>query len=144
MSFAVNASVTRDLLGLGNLNINDHVNYTLASGIMSGQVSWDRQQASSQWIDGDVTVSRRRGNVTEPITLYVRGGDHGELISNVHTAIEAFSQDAFGLAIVINGEFNQYQCESADYSVDWGYVLHSNMTILKFQVLRSPLPIRGL
>lgn len=144
MALGTTASVTRSLLGLGNLDINDHVSYVLSYGILGANTSWERNQVKSQWVDGDVTVSRRRGNVIEPMVFHVYGNDQSDLQSNISTLIDAFIQDSFTMTIDLDGSTYQYSCESADHSVEWGYKMHSAMTTVTFQVPRKPIALAGV
>ena len=99
MSIPVTAYVTRELLALDNLYINDHLTYALTTTLMGGQSAWDRNEASSPWVDGEFTVSRKKRNVTEQIVIDVYGSDQVELQDNIKTLIQAFTQDNFGESI---------------------------------------------
>ena len=57
------ALVSRDLLGLGALNINDHENYRVAPGFLGGQVTWVRSTAASPYMDDEVTAENRQAVV---------------------------------------------------------------------------------
>lgn len=142
---SVVAKVTRASLGLGDLNINDHVKYALAGPeIMSGQVSWQRTQASSPWVDGEVTVARRRGNVMEPLTVYVAGTSQSNLNSNIKALIDAFVQDRYTLSITVGSQQHDWDCESADYSVKMNTVYeYSRYVPVTFSIMRRPSPLTG-
>lgn len=142
---SVVAKVTRASLGLGDLNINDRTTYTLAGPqIMGGTVAWDRQQVSAPWVDGEITVARRRGNVMEPLAVYVAGTNQSSLNSNIQTLIAAFTQDRYTLSITIGGQQHDWDCESADYSVQVSAPhLKSLYVPVTFQIMRKPAPLTG-
>jgi hypothetical protein len=140
MAFVVTAKVTRNDLGLTDLNINDHVNYSLSASIMGGTVSWERREATSPWVDGSVTTARRRQKATETMQVNVYGGTQSELLDNMRELVEAFSQNSYTLKIVLKGTDYHYACEAADYSVEWGYKMHSEQAMVTFQVPRHPTP----
>lgn len=140
----VSALVTRTLLSLTSLDINDYENYILADQIMGGTVSYQREQASSPWVDGEITVSRRRGNVTEPFRVWVIGSSASDLNSNVGTLITAFQQDLFTLQITVGGTAYAWQCEASDYSMDFTNVnLKALKVMVTFNLMRSPILLAG-
>lgn len=145
MALAFTAQVTRTLLGLGNLNVNDHLNYITTTQIMGGTVSWQRNAVSSPYVDGDVTVSRRRANVTDQFVINVLGATHAQIKTNLTTLINAFMQDEFDLLLSADGATYQYKCETSDYSVEWNHAKwHDNLVTVSFQVMRKPIAIQGV
>jgi hypothetical protein len=142
------ALVSRDLLGLGALNINDHENYRVAPGFLGGQVTWVRSTAASPYMDDEVTVHRRRGKVTEPVVVEVLSGDAGtstKMQSNVNALVQAFSQDNFTLDVTVNGQKHTYSCEAADFQIAWtGPRLVAKQLQVAFQMPRAPVPIVGV
>ena len=143
MALTVAATVTRTDLGLSTLNINDHVNYALGSQILGGTVSWERNQVNSPWVDGDITVSRRRPNVQESVQINVYGDNQTEMLANIKEITEAFSQNSYQMTVTLNGQVYRYQCESADYSVEWGVKMHSSQCMVMFSVPRRPIALAG-
>lgn len=142
---SLSALVTRTDLSLADLNINDSTNYRIAGPeIMAGQVSWDRQQINSPWVEGDITISRRRPNVNSQLTVYVAGTDQANLMTNIRTLVSAFSQDRYTLQINIGSAVNQWDCEAADYSVqmDTAHVYGKYIPV-SFNIPRNPVPLSG-
>jgi hypothetical protein len=139
------AVITRPILGGGDLNFNDHTNYVLAGpNVMGGTVQWDRQTVSAPWVDGDITVARRRGNVMDQITIYVTGSDQSALNSNISTLISAFTQDRFGMQISTGGANHAWDCECADYQVEWDTVhVYAKYVKVTFTIPRKPVPTAG-
>lgn len=138
------ATVTRTLLGLSNLNINDHVNYTLTDTIMGGTVTWERNTASSPYVDGDITVSRRRPNVQEQLRIYVMGDNQNMLQQNLSTLIQAFIQDTYTLQIAPGNQAYAWQCEAADYTIAWSNVhFVAKKLEVTFSIPRRPVMTAG-
>lgn len=139
------AKVTRAQLGLQDLYINDHSKYVIAGlDILSGTVSWQRQQVSAPWVDGDVTVARRRSSVMEPLTVYVAGTNQADLNTNIGTLLAAFTQDRYTLSIAIGSQQHDWDCEAADYSVKINTVYVKSVYVpVTFQIMRKPVPLTG-
>jgi predicted amino acid-binding ACT domain protein len=140
------ARVSRTLLSLGDLDINDHSSYVLAGPLpVQGAVQWDRQQVSVPWVDGDITIARRRTNSTENISIYAAGADQASLDANIATLTEAFFQDRFVLQIIVGGSNHAWDCEAADLTqvlYDTSHVVAKYVTVT-FAVPRMPIPLAG-
>jgi hypothetical protein len=114
----VSVLVSRDRLGLDDLQINDHLDYIIAGpDFLGGQQSWDRTQVSSPFADGEVTVNRRRQNVQENILLEVLGSSTADVHANAKAVVNAFSQDTFTITVSINSSSTVYECEASDYRI---------------------------
>lgn len=145
MSLTFSASVTRSSLGLGDLDIHDGLNYVITNRLFGGSVSYQRNQVSSPYVDGDVTVTRRRPNVSENISIHVYGSDHASMATNVSALIAAFSQDSFNIGVTVGNQLYQYQCEAADYQMEWDQAkMHSTQTTVNFQLPRRPAAVSGV
>lgn len=142
---ALVATVSRASLGLPALAINDHLSYALAPGFLGASVVWKRNQASSAYLDGDVTVNRTRSNVVEPVVVEVMGVNQVALQNAVNDLIGAFIQDSFELSVTIGGVQHTYYCESADYQMTWvGHRFIAKQLQVSFQVPRRPVPKIGV
>jgi dienelactone hydrolase len=141
----ISALVTRTELGMADLNINDATTYRVAGpSAMGGQVSWVRQQVSAPWVDGDITVARRRQNVMEPLTLYIKGSSQADMDTKIATLIQAFTQHRYGLQIVVGGANHAWDCEAADYQVTLDTVhFHALYAQATFQIPRKPVALSG-
>lgn len=139
------ATVTRAQLGLGDLNINDGNTYTLAGPqIMGGTVTWDRRQVSSPWVDGDVTVARRRANVQDQLTFYVGGSSTANMNLNLQNLIWAFTQDRYTLSITVGSQQFAWDCEAADYSVQIDTPhMKALYVAVTFTIPRKPAALSG-
>ena len=140
----LDVSVSRALLGLADLAINDHLAYYLSPQFLGGQVTWNRQQATSPFVDGAVTTYRTRGMVTEQLGVEVLGDTPGELDGNLAVLLAAFVQDSFHLAVAIGAQSWEYLCEAADYQVAWsGPRFIARQLQVLFGVPRQPVPVAG-
>jgi hypothetical protein len=143
--------LTRDWLGLAPLEINDRVRYKIADQLMGTQVTYNRNQITSPWMDGAVTVSRQLEVISEPVSVEV-WGRHGEgdplsnavLQQNMATVLRAFNQDNFTLTIAVENATYAYQCEAADYQVTWtGNRFLAKEGYIAFSVPRQPMALTG-
>jgi hypothetical protein len=143
---SISALVSRTLLGLGDLNINDHSKYVLAGPMaFGGQVQWNRRQVEAPWVDGQITVERHRTNVTEPLSIYVAGTSLGDLDTNLGVLLAAFMQDRYTFQLVVGGANHAWDCESADVSqvlYDTAHVYNKYVTVT-LAVPRKPIPLAG-
>lgn len=145
MALTFTANVTRTDLGLANLNINDYTKYITTTQIMGGQVTWQRNSVSSPYVDGDVTISRRRPSVNDVFAINVIGTTHAIVKTNLQTLVQAFLQDKFNIIITVDGATYQYECETSDYSVEWNHAkFHEKMITVTFNVMRKPIAISGV
>lgn len=142
---ALYARVTRPLIGGGDLDINDHTHYVVAGPmVMGGMVQWDRKTVSAPWVDGDITVARRRGTIMEQLTIYVMGTDQSDLNTNIAALISAFTQDRYAVQLAVGGSDHSWDCEAADYQVEWDTVhVYSKYVRVTFSIPRKPIPLTG-
>ena len=143
-SLGMSVTVTRTQLGLSPLAINDHISYYVADTFMGGQVSWTRNQVTSPFVDGAVTVNRTRSMVTEQVVIEVLGGTQALIQANAATLISAFLQDSFLLTITVATTTYQYLCEASDFQVTWtGPRFFAKQAQVTFSMPRQPIPVIG-
>lgn len=138
--------VSRTLLGLADLEINDFENYYVASQFLGANAGWNRTQIGAPWTDGTVTVNRTRQMVNEPLAVEVFGGDLEDVKNNVAELLDAFAQDAFTIDVTMDGfEYAKYQCEAADVQHGWvGARFIEGQVQIVFSVPRQPVPLVGV
>lgn len=107
--------ISRDSLGLGPLEIASSPDFFIGTQFLGAAVQWDRQQVTSVFLDGAVTVSRHRQMVTEQIAVEVTADNLVAVQARINTLIQAFLQDSFTMTVVAGGSTRQYRCETADY-----------------------------
>lgn len=116
--------ISRDDLGLADLDLNDHVNYYISNQNFLGQtVTFNRNQISSPFIDGQITTFRNMQSIQDQLTLEVLSSDGSylALMNNVRAAVAAFLQDSYTLTFEygVSARTVKYQCEAADYTIDY-------------------------
>lgn len=142
--FTLAASITRTSLALGDLNLNDHINYAVSVPVLGGEGRWTRNLDSSAYMDGELEVNARLTNITETIGLEVYGADWAGVMANFGAALTAFKQARYNLTMTINGHTHTWRCQRAD----WAYEINSgrvaaNQIKVAFSVPRSPLAVAG-
>jgi len=154
----LSVTVSRHNLGLDLLQINDQVVYRCAATPFLGEsMSWTRNQLTSAYIDGAVTVNRARQMVNEQVAVEVSGRNAAmpkraptqlQAQLNMAVLIEAFTQDSFVLELLLGDGTGaarySYQCEAADVQVAWASpraIAMQNQVV--FTVPRQPVPISG-
>ena len=144
-NIALSVTVDRNDLGLSTLDINDHVNYYVSSNSFLGAtVSWQRTQVTSPFLDGSVTVTRNREQVTDNLSVEVLGTSYSNLMNNLGNLIDAFTQDTFNLQVAFSTSVLQYMCEAADYTVQFDSSRWIGQQVLvTFSIPRNPVPITG-
>jgi hypothetical protein len=142
---ALFVTVTRSLLGLSPLEIASSPDYYIGTQFLGAQVQWERQQVSSSWLDGAVTVNRHRQMVTEQIAVEILDDDLNSVRSKMITLIQAFVQDNFRMTVVAGNSTRIYQCEAADYQdASWTTPrMAGAQGQILFSVPRQPVLIGG-
>lgn len=116
---AFGISITRGELGLIALDLNDHVNYIVSEQLMGAQQTWNRQTVKSPFVDGEFTVHRAAGSRHEALGVQVLGGTQTQLQVNLQALTDALSQFRFQLTMVLDETSRTWQCETADFTVDY-------------------------
>jgi hypothetical protein len=137
--------ITRASLGLPDLQLNDHETYYVsADQFMGAQSAWNRNQVSSPFIDGSVTISRQRTMVNEPLALEVIGDSPLEVQQAITALKQAFDQSDFNIGVQLGAATWTYQCEAADTTIARSTPrLVANQWQVVFSVPRQPNPITG-
>lgn len=136
-------TITRTLLALGDLNLNDHTNF-IAAPSTPGSVEWDRVQVSAPNVDDDITVHRRLKKITEEVPIEVKGSSDASLQTNLAALLAALKQASFTLTTTFNGTSYAWACEAADYQVEWsGPRVVAKQFIVRARIPRSPHPVTG-
>lgn len=132
-------TVTRAELALGPLDINDHLNFIVADKIMGGQATWNRQTAKSPFVDGEFTVHRSRAQLKDQMSVQVLGDTQTTMQANLATVIAAFTQFRFQMTLALEDGTRIYNCETADYTVDWDRLRWmSRQVLVTFDIPRYP------
>src|SRR3954471_7485848 len=142
----MSVTVTRTLLGLPDLELNDFVRYSIGAQFLGGNVSWNKQQVGSIFVDGQTTTARSMQNVTEQVAVEVYAEDIDELRANTTEVDQAFFQDSFVMTVTVDGVvYAQYMCEAADRQLTWtGPRLIEHQNAIVYSMPRQPLPLAGV
>lgn len=145
MTLPVAAWVTRDELGLDDLDIDDGDRYVMTNKVNPGSVSWSRQQVESNFVHGAFTIGRRKDLSTMEMVINVEADHFHNLTNYVEELVEAFEQDTFRLHIEVEGRTYEWMCETADHAVSWDPVrVHNRRVSVAFSIPRQPIPVRGV
>lgn len=136
--------ISRSSLALADLEINDLTNYRVAPQFLGGNVSYNRVEASSVFMDSSVTIFRTLPKVQEQVQIEVLGTSQANLMANIDALIKAFSQNSFTMTITLAGQVWQYQCEAADRQMTWtGPRFIAKQVQITFTMPRHPTPLQG-
>lgn len=120
----------------GWLEINDGHKYSLtAESLVATQRTWRRQEVSSPFVDGTFTVNAVLENISLPVSLYVYGADHGDMVRNLEAVTAAFEQFDYILAIRRGEHAEVWRCQLSDSSIDTRREFqHARMAMVTFPV----------
>lgn len=136
--------ISRLELSLAPLDLNDHVNYQVASEILGGSQTWRRMSVSSPYVDGEYTVNATRGRVEERFGVQVYAEDQQTLQENIGLLVDAVSQFRFQLRLEMDEAVYIWQCEAADYTLDFNQSrMMAKRALVNLLIPRSPKLVRG-
>lgn len=139
-------SVTRTELALAALNLEVEGAYRVTS-IGPGGRLWRRQLATSRYMHGRALVHAvlEQGDLALGVRCYSTTGTG--LNNNTVALIEAFSQRAYDVTVVIEGATQTWRCEPADLQVTSGewdkYALAQHQQEYTLIIPRNPVPTAG-
>jgi hypothetical protein len=125
----------------GWINLDDHQNYIVAAeSFAASATTWRRTQVTGPYVAGKFTVSAVPDQVTENVTIYVLGESQTEMQINLANLIDAVSQPAFELQWSADNAVYIWQCDCADYTVDFVAAnLYARHLAVKLQIPRNPV-----
>lgn len=142
----ITAEVTRTELGLGNLDLNDDVNFRFGRGVEVGRLTWRKDVVTSPYVHGRFPVREVKDAVESKITVYVIAPDHATLSTNVGVLIGAFTEQyEYNLQIVVEGQTYAWRCERADYEVAFATETFNALFVpVSLAFYRSPIQVAGV
>lgn len=145
VDIALSIKVSRTLLGLPDLELNDHTAYYAASEQFFGaNEGWNHDRVTSRWLDGAVVTSRQRQMVQEPLAIECLGDTSAEVEANILAMLHAVSQSDYTITVTLNGQVHIYQCEPADRTVARSTArLYNNQWQIVLNIPRQPSPLSG-
>lgn len=140
------AIVTRTELGLGDLDLNDEVNFQFGRGIEVGRLTWRKDVVTSPYVHGRFPVREVKDAVESKITIYVLGTDHATLSTNIGVLIGAFTEQyQYELQIIVEGQSYSWLCERADYEVAFATETFNAIFVpVSLSFYRSPIQVSGV
>ena len=112
--------VTRTLLALSALNINDEGTYfLLEDGLDPGGVTWRRDEVESKYTDGSYEVGAVKEDAGASYGVAVKAATQTALHAAVLAIVNAFTQRTFTLQVTIDSISTAYTCKRANYQVSW-------------------------
>jgi hypothetical protein len=142
-TLTLSVKLTRTLLGLDDLELNDHGAYYI-SELGDYAIQWDRKTISTPWTDGDITVQRSRRSVERRVVIEVLGTTTTQMKQRARTLIDALSQDSYNMTVNMDGDSSTYRCEAADYTISWDKErAHSSRTLVSAVIRQSPAMVSG-
>ncbi len=142
---ALTAKITRTLLSLGDLNINNHTTYAIGPTIFGGGRNWVRKSTDSDYVHGEPTISKRLANTTDMLQVYVKGSTMSALDTALGTLNDALAQHRYVLQLYMNGSDHQWDCEAADIvsaTSDTAHV-YGKIVMVTYQIPHYPIPLVG-
>lgn len=136
--------ITRAELSLGDLQLVDDGVYRMHPVLEASTVTYDRLQAQSRFVDGAVTVMRRKNQGTMQVAIDVIGSTSIEMQNRKATLINAFSQKTFEFYMQLDTALYGWRGECADCNIEWEQVrIHNKQMTVTFDFPNNPQPIYG-
>lgn len=126
--------------GLENVTLNDVVNYQVsAEDFGSKQQQLRRIEAESPFYDGTFTVHVTKANITENVTIYVRGASQNQVTENLLFLEELFAQPTYTMTLRMDDHLETWKCWPAEYAIERSHVyMHNGMALFKASIPRHP------
>jgi len=142
---SIATTISRQDLGLEDLDINDGVAYRVGRNLEVNAVSWRREAATSPFVHGRIPVIEVKDAMESSIDIYVLGEDHAELDQRLKTLLDAFTEQySYTLRLSVDGYSHAWSCERADYSVGFATEFLAALTVpVRLTFHRHPNPLEG-
>lgn len=102
-------------------------------------VTWRKQDVSSDWLEGTYTNHAVRGNVIEPVAVYVTAATPYALSVKMDALTDALGQIQYGLKVRFGDLEETWTCFPADYAVEAGQELRfATMALVRAQIPHLP------
>lgn len=137
-------TVSRTLLGLSALDINDHTNYITSATFLGSGVTYRRSQVRSPYVDGAITTNRVKDIVQDQIAIDIPAPDQALFQYRIGVLQDAFAQDEFVLTLTLDGTPWAWLCEASDYKMDWSVPrIHGLFGQVQYTLIRQPVAVQG-
>jgi len=142
----MSVTVSRDLLGLDPLELNDFIDYSVDDQFLGGQSTWNIvASADSPYVHGEWPTILKMGNVQERVGVWAYASEQLELESKVGAVLAAFRQIQYLLTVTINGQVRQFNCQPSDTQYEMTGPLSANkLGHVVCTVRRTPVLLQGV
>lgn len=98
-----------------------------------------RIEVQNQYVEGTYVIHALRENVIEPVSFYVRGATHAEMVAALTPARDCWSQSTFQVRKEVEGVVEYWQCFASSFSVGTQReFLHATMARVDVQLEHAP------
>lgn len=124
----------------GWLELNNGLYRLSAEAFGESETTWRRIEADNPFVEGTWTVSAVRENVTENLSVWVRGNYPEQTSAAIQELLNGLSQRNFGLEVTFDGVTRFYTCFVSDATVSAsGPMRVARMAQVVAQVPRHPV-----
>jgi hypothetical protein len=102
-------------------------------------VSWRKQEASNEWVEGSFTTSAVRENVVETLAVWVNATTSALLEQRTVALVKFLGQLRYTVALTIDGVTHTWTCSPAEYTVSTKHEFqHARTALVTAKVPRLP------
>ena len=124
----------------GWLEVNGGKYRLSADAFNSSATTWRRREASNPFVEGTWTVSAVRENISEQLSVWVRGDTPEQTSACVQELLDALAQRNFGIEVAFDSVTRFYTCFVADAQVSMtGPMRVARMAQVTAEVPRHPV-----
>lgn len=122
------------------VDISDGFDFWVSpEGFGNRQVSWRKEEAQSRYYDGTFLLHATKDNITENVTVYVRGESQNDVTENILMLKDLFSQLSYRVRVQFGNHRETWYCQTANWTEERSHVLmHNSMAKLSFTIPRLP------
>lgn len=105
---------------LGWIDLEDEAGgYELhADSFASRQVQLRKVEAEGEWVEGSYTTRSVRGNIVEPLVVYVSGATIYECRMRTKALTDALEQLRFGFTLTVEDYKETWSCFASEYTIE--------------------------
>jgi hypothetical protein len=102
-------------------------------------------QAEGDWVEGSYAVRAVEGNVTEALSVWVKGEDPYQLAMRIQALTDGLHQLQYRLRLTFGNLREEWVCQYSDYTIESDQNLRfSTLALVKAQVPHLPTVTRTL
>lgn len=148
MAITLFVDITRTLLSLSPLVLEDPTNGYSVFKLGPGDASWRNETVESAYAHGHTLVSAVKDIQRAPLGVRVRGSSASQLDSRLDTLLDAFSQFVYYVGVITDGVTKVWQCDPADWTIGEAgefnkYHMMAKIYEVSLIIPRQPVPTSG-